>query len=131
MTRIEIMAVPQAQPAPPARAANDPAGTFAAIAALGALFAGFVSHSRNPDLLATALAAGIVFFAAWIAMYVVHVVLRATLALLKFAIPVAAVLLVGCALDWAWAETAVHWLRAVAEQGIAFVGQAWAAARAQ
>jgi hypothetical protein len=121
-----MMAMPPA--AAPARAANDPSGTFAAIAALGAVFAGFVSHGRNPDLLATGLAAGIVFFAALIALYVLHVAFRATLVLLRFAVPAAAVLLVGCALDWPWAESAVRWLWAAGNEGLAAVHHAWSAA---
>jgi hypothetical protein len=95
------------------------------IAALGATFAGFVSHSRNPDLLATGLAAGVVFFGALIAMYVLHVAFRVTLVLSKFAIPAAAVLLLGCALDWPWAESAVSWLWAAGSESLTAVEHAW------
>jgi hypothetical protein len=40
------------------------------------------------------------------------------------------VLLLGLALDWPWAESAVQWLTAVGRQGLVAAGQAWAALRA-
>lgn len=121
-----------AQPAPsPARTGNAPAGTFAAIAALGAVFAGFDAHGRNPDWVTSALAAGLTFCSALVTMYVLHFVFRVTLALLKLAIPVAAVLLVGCSQQWPWAESAVQWLAAVGHRGLVAAEQAWVTLRAE
>ncbi|HEX5053885.1 MAG TPA: hypothetical protein VFZ65_19055 [Planctomycetota bacterium] len=125
-----IASVPQ--PAPRSvRVANDPSRGFAAIAALGAAFAGIVSHGRHPDVLSTGLAMGFTFLGALIALHVLHFVYRVTVTLAKIAIPVAAVLLVGCALDWPWAETAADWVRAIGSRGVAVAEHAWVALQAR
>ncbi|MGE3172167.1 MAG: hypothetical protein AB7O97_06025 [Planctomycetota bacterium] len=120
-------------PAPPAStpapARSDPAGSFAVVAALGGAFAGFVTHGRSHDWLATALAAAITFFGALAALYVLHVVYRLALSGAKIAIPVALMLLVGCALDWHWAETIVRWLRDAGADGVQAAAQALRAHR--
>lgn len=113
------------------RAAHDHSSGFAGIAAIGAIFAGFASHSRNPDVLATALAVGITFVGALVGLYALHVVYRATVGVAKIAVPAGAVLLVGCALDWPWAETAVHWLCAAGSKGLDLAAHGWAALRAR
>lgn len=132
MTTLIPPPVPQvALPAPPApaRTSHDPSGTFAAIAALGAAFAGYVHHGRDPDLLATAFAVGITFFGAFLALLILHAVFRMTVALGRIVLPVVLVLLVGCALDWRWAEAAVHWLCATGSHGLAAAGRIWESAQ--
>jgi hypothetical protein len=113
-----------------ARAANDPSGGFAGIAALGAAFAGFVSYSGNPDVLATTIAAGLTFLGALVALHVLHFVFRVAVVVGKIAIPVTAILLVGNALDWGWAVTATDWLLAAGGKALAFAQHAWSGWRA-
>lgn len=124
MIRNATAAVPPPVPvavtcAAPARSGSDPSGVFAGIAAIGAAFAGFVAHSRNPDLLSTGITVGFTFFAALFGLFVLHVVYRVAVALAKVAIPVGLVLLIGCAMHCRWAETTVRWLKAAGERGIA------------
>lgn len=110
---------PVAQPAPvTVRVSNDPAGSFATISAIGAAFAGFVSYAHDPDLLATGFAVAITFFGALIALYVLHVAFRLAVTLGKVAIPAGVILLVGCALDWPWAETTMDWLWTAGSRGV-------------
>lgn len=131
MNRNEPAAPPQPAPAAcasrPPRDANDPSGTFAAIAAVGATFAGFVSWGRNPELLPTAVTVGFVFFAALLALWALHVVYRLAIAFGKIAIPVALVLAIGCALDMRWAEQSVRWLAKAGERGVALAERGWTA----
>lgn len=123
---------PDPRPAPPrARDARDHNGGFTSIAAVGAAFAGFASHSRNPDALATALAVGITFVGALIGLHVLRVVFRVVVGIARFAVPVAAILAVGCALDWPWAETATRWLCAAGGRGLDLAADGWAALRAR
>jgi hypothetical protein len=112
------------------RARNDPSGGFAGIAALGAAFAGFVCYGRNPDLLATAIAAGLTFLGALILLHVLHFLFRIAVVAGKIAIPVTAILLVGNALDWSWAETATDWLLAAGGKALSAAQHAWAGWRA-
>jgi len=132
MTNAPAGAAPVAQPAPPrVRTANDPSGSFSGIAALGAAFAGFLSYGGNPDLLATAFAMGLTFLGALLALHVLHFVFRLAVLLGKVAIPVVAILLVGCALDWPVAERAVDWLRAAGHQGVDLAAQGWTVLQAR
>lgn len=131
MPRTATVALPPPLPvacaARPVRQASDPSAVFAGIAALGAGFAGFVSHARNPDLLSTGITVGFTFFAALLALFALHVVYRLAVAGAKIAIPVALVLLIGCALDCRWAKTTVRWLGAAGERGVAAAQHGWSA----
>lgn len=127
-TEATISAPPPVPAAPACRPSHEPAGTLAVVAALGAAFAGFVSHGRNPDPLATAMLVGGTFFVLLAGLFVLHIVYRLAISATKVALPVAVVLLVGCALDWHWAERAVHWLRVAAHQGVVAVERGWSAA---
>lgn len=121
---------PVAPPAlPQARTQRIPTSGFAALAALGAAFAGLVSWHRNPDPLPTALVAGVAFGGAFLGLCALHIVSRLVLAVARVAVPVAAVLLLGCALDWHWAETAVDWLQAAGSRGVDAAARGWAALR--
>ncbi|MBK8096767.1 MAG: hypothetical protein IPK26_06650 [Planctomycetes bacterium] len=133
MTTLNPPPVPQVtHPAPlPAPVKRDPSGTFAGIAALGGAFAGFVHHSYDPDLLATAIAVGITFFGAFLALLVLHAIFKMTLAVGRVAMPIALVLLLGCLLDWRWAEAAVDWLWTAGSHGLSAAGRAWSAAQAR
>lgn len=132
MTNASASIVPVAQPAPTcARTANDSSRGFSAIAALGAAFAGFLSHSQNPDLLTTAVAAGVVFIGALLALHILQFVFRVTVVLAKGAILVVLLLLVGRALDWPVARSASHWLSAAGHQGVELAERGWAALRAR
>jgi len=131
MTNAPANIVP-AQPAPSrARTASDPSGGFSGIAALGAAFAGFLSYGRNPDLLSTAVAAGLTFLAALLGLHVLHFVFRLAVLLGKIAIPVVAILLIGCALHWPVAETATHLLREAGHQGVELAARGWTALQAR
>jgi hypothetical protein len=134
MTRTATPAIPPLQciapPPAPARTSADPTRTFAGIAALGAVFAGFLAHDRNPDPLATALAVGITFFGALVALFALHIAYRLAIASTKLAIPVAVILLIGCALDWPWAETAAQWIRAAGHQVMEAAERGWSALQA-
>jgi len=132
MTNAPANIAPVAQPAPPCvRIAKEPSGSFPGIAAVGAAFAGFLSYGRIPDLLSTAVAAGLTFLGALLALHVLHFVFRLAVLLVKVAIPVAAILVIGCALHWPVAETAVDWLRAVAHQGVDLAARSWTALQAR
>ncbi|MEO6596082.1 MAG: hypothetical protein ABIP94_15140 [Planctomycetota bacterium] len=117
-----------AQPAPPqVRATSAPSISFSGIAALGAVFAGLLSYGRDPDLLTTGFAAGLTFLGALIALHVLRLAFRLAVALGKIAIPAGAILLLGCALHWTWAETAVDWLRVIGIHGVRAAEQGFAA----
>lgn len=132
MTNPSASTAPVAQPAPPCvRTANAPSGSFSGIAGLGAAFAGLVSYGRNPDLVSTAFAVGLTFLGALLALYVLHFVFRLAVLLVKVAIPVVAILLIGCALDWPVAETAVDWLRTTGHQGVDIAARGWTALQAR
>ncbi len=110
---------PALAPAPArARAAKGFASGFTGIAALGAVFGGVLSHHRNPDLLTTGLAVGLTFVGALVALYLLHAVFRVAMVVGKVVVPVALLLFVGCALDWPWAERAVHLLHAASSRGL-------------
>jgi len=98
---------------------------------LGAAFAGFISYVRNPDLLSTAFAVGLTFLGALLALHVLHFAFRLAVLLGKIAIPVVAILLIGCALHWPVAETAVDWLRAAGHQGVDLAARGWTALQAR
>ena len=87
------------------------------MAALGATFVGFLSYGRDPDVLTTTIAAGGTFLATWVALYALHIALRVTVMIAKVAVPVAALLFVGCLLDWQWAESLVDWLGWLSSKG--------------
>ena len=128
---VSSLAAPSTRRERATRPANDPSGGFAALATLGAGFAGFVSYDRNHDVLLTAMAFGVTFVGAWLGLHVLYVVYRLTVAVGKVALPVGAVLLLGCALDWPWAERAAHWLRAAGSRGIELAEHGFAALRAK
>jgi hypothetical protein len=120
-----------AQLAPPSvRTANELSGSFSGIAALGAAFVGFLSHSRNPDALSTGIAMGVTFVGAFVALHVLHFVFRLAVMLAKVAIPVVVVLLIGCALHWPVAEVAADWLWAAGHHGAELAARGWSALRA-
>lgn len=98
---------------------------------LGAAFVGLLSHGRNPDPLATGIAVGGTFLVGLVALHVLRFVMRLCASLAKVAIPVAAVLLLGCALDWPWAQTAVDWLQVAGGRGVEAAEAGWAALRAR
>ena len=132
MTNIPACIAPVAQPAPPpVRTANDPTGSFSGIAALGAALAGFLSYGRNPDLLSTGIAVGLTFLGALLGLHVLHFVFRLAVLLGKIAIPVVAILVVGCALHWPVAETAVDWLWAAGHQGVDLAARGWTVLQAR
>lgn len=118
---------PPAAPAHPVvRNANDPSGAFTGVAALSGAFAGFLSYSHEPVILPTALAAGVTFLGALVALHVLNLVFRVTFTLGKFAIPAAVILMIGCALDWPWAETAVHYIGLGWDTAVDATSNAWA-----
>ncbi len=124
---------PTVPPAPPAptrrRAARDSSVGFAGIAALGGAFAGFLSYGQNPDPLTTALAVCLTLVGVWVGLHVLRAVFRLGVLAGKIAIPVTAVLLLGNALDWGWAETATDWLLAAGRRGFEVAERVWAACR--
>ncbi len=130
MTDLRPPPVPPPAPAsPPAR--RDSSAGITALAGLGAAFAGLLSHGRNPDLLTTSIAVGITFAGAFVGLHLLRLLLRLVAAVGKVAIPVAALLLIGCALDWPWAQTAVDWLSVVGGQGVEAAERGWVALRTQ
>ncbi|MCA8965955.1 MAG: hypothetical protein H6838_19900 [Planctomycetes bacterium] len=133
MTQQGTAAFPPAAPsAPPVvRVVGGASNGFSGIAALGAAMAGFLSYGRDPDLLTTAIAAGLTFVGALIALHVLSFVFRLAVLLGKIAVPVVVILLVGCALDWPWAETAAGWLRTIGSHGLHAAEQGLAALRAR
>ncbi|MFT4843950.1 MAG: hypothetical protein ACI8UD_002017 [Planctomycetota bacterium] len=114
-----------APPAPPlparasviARVADKGSVSFVGMAALGATFVGFLSYGRDPDVLTTSVAIVATFIGTWIALYVLHIALRLTMMIAKVAVPVAGLLLLGCVLDWQWAESFVDWLGWLSSKG--------------
>lgn len=120
-------------PPPPRRFRrhDDSSAGFAAIAALGAAFAGFISHDRNPDLLVTGVAMGVTFVGAFVALHVLRIVYRITVQLAKVAVPVAAVILLGCAFDWPWAERAADWALRTGSHGAAVAKDTFEALRSR
>ena len=135
MTNAPAVPAPAAPPAlPPAlprvRTANNPSGGFAGIAAVGAAFAGILSYGGNPDLLVTAFAVGSTFLGAFVALHVLHFLFRLAMQLGKVAVPVVAILLLGCALDWPVAERAMDWLREAGHQGVDLAARGWTALQA-
>ncbi|MBM4063327.1 MAG: hypothetical protein FJ265_19845 [Planctomycetes bacterium] len=123
--------VPHAHPAPPPLPAAHGTGSFPAIAALGAALAAFLTWQRQPDLLTTTIAAGLTFLGALIGLHVLHFVFRVIAAVGKFVLPIAALLLIGCALDWPWAERAVDWIWHAGRQGLHVAEQGWVTLRAR
>ena len=113
------MAVPVPPlPAPVAvRAAGKGSASFVGMAALGATFVGFLSYGRDPDVLTTSFAAAATFIGVWVALYVLHIALRLTVIIAKVAVPVAGLLLLGCVLDWQWAESVVDCLGRLSSKG--------------
>ena len=132
MTNASASIAPVAQPAPTrVRTANDSSGGFSAIAALAAAFAGFLSYGQNPDLLSTAVAAGLMFVGALLALHVLHFVFRLAVVVAKVAIPVVVLLLIGRALQWPVAESASRWLSAAGHQGVELAARGWTALQAR
>jgi hypothetical protein len=131
MTHGPAAPVPLAHPAPPPLRIVHETGSFPGIAALGAALAGFVTWQRSPDVLTTAIAAGVTFLGALIALHVLHFVFRVLAGLGKIALPIAVLLLVGCALDWPWAEHAVDWLWHAGRQGVQAAQQGWTTLQAR
>lgn len=128
MTYGNAHTAPVAVPPPPqpvARASNTPSAAFVGVAALASAFGGFVTYSHDPAILPTAIAASVTFFGALIALHVLHLAFRVTYALGKVAIPVAAILFIGCVLDWQWAETAVDWTQAILSRGVDAAARGW------
>jgi len=115
---------------PVRRSADDPTRAFTGIAALGGVFAGWISYDRNPDLLATGIAAGATFLGALLALWALFIVFRVTMVCVRIAVPVALVLTIGCALDWPWAKSTVRGLLKVASQTVAVAERGWEALRA-
>lgn len=132
MTNASASIAPVVKPAPTReRTAQDPSGGFSAIAALGAAFAGFLSYGRNPDLLSTAVAAGLTFVAALLGLHVLHFVFRLAVVVAKVAIPIVILLLIGRALHWPVAESASHWLMAAGHQGVELAERGWTVLQAR
>ncbi|MCR9247529.1 MAG: hypothetical protein NXI31_21055 [bacterium] len=128
------LAVPVAVPTPaPAtvKVVKESTSSFAGIAAVGAAFAGFVSHADNPDWLATGFAVGLTFFGAFVALHVLHLAFKLAATLGKIAVPLAVVLGVGCALDWQWAETLVDWLGILGARILDAAANAWTGLQAR
>lgn len=135
-----VPAAPAVPPPPPAPApaadlaakrADRDSGGITALAVLGAAFVGVLSHGRNPDPLATGIAVGGTFLAGLVVLHVLRFALHLLAKLAKVALPVLAVLLLGCALDWPWAESAVHWLRTLGSHGVEAAERGWVALRAR
>ena len=123
-------------PVPPplptqARPAPDSSRGFASIAAVGAVFAGFLSHRQNPDLLATAVAAGLMFLGALLALHILHFAVRVAVVVAKVAVLGVVLLLVGRVLDWPVAESASRWLFAAGQQGVELAARGWMALQAR
>jgi hypothetical protein len=117
--RSESLAVPAPSLSAPVRlrAGGKGAVSFVGMAALGATFVGFLSYWREPDVLATSFAAGATFIAIWVALYALHIALRLTVIIAKVVVPVAGLLLLGCVLDWQWAESFVDCLGRLSSKG--------------
>ena len=73
--------------------------------------------AMNDLLLATSFAAGTTFIAIWVALYALHIALRLTVIIAKVVVPVAGLLLLGCVLDWQWAESFVDCLGRLSSKG--------------
>lgn len=125
MTNNGTVAMAAAAPAPPPpvaariapRVLKSDSVSFFGMAALGATFVGFLSYGRDPDVLTTSFAAGATFIGTWVALYALHIALRLTVMIAKVAVPLGALLLLGCVLDWQWAESAVDWLSWLSSKG--------------
>lgn len=131
MTHHATASIPIAYPPPPPPRVAQETGSFPGIAALGAALAGFLTWQSSPDLLTTSIAAGLTFLGALIGLHVLHFVFRVLAAVGKVALPIGGLLLVGCALDWPWAEHAVDGLWEMGRQGMHAAEQGWATLRAQ
>ncbi len=119
---------PAPQPAPPpAPRASHVFGTFGMISGIAAVFAGIATYTQTPDPLPAAIAAGVTFAGAWIALHVLNAVFRIASAVGKLVIPVALVLFVGSVLDWPWAHTAVDFIAAGWDQGVEVARGGWQA----
>ncbi len=123
---------PIAQPLSPLpRLACGPSSSYAGIAALAAAFAGIVTYGRESDMLSTALAMGLTFLGAWFVLCVLQFVFRLVVTVTKVVIFAAAILLVGCVLDWHWAECAVDWLRTFGGHAVEAAENGWTAWQAR
>lgn len=132
MTHASATLAPVPPPLPTcSRPAPDSSRGFTSIATLGAVFAGFLSYRQNPDLLATAVAAGLMFVGALLALHILHFVVRLAVVVAKVAVLGVVLLLVGRVLDWPVAESASRWLFAAGQQGVELAARGWTALQAR
>lgn len=121
-------AVPSIPPAPavarPASRAASTVRSHAAIAALGAAFAGIVTNSRGDGPLQVALTMVVVFFGAVVLQFVLSLVFDLCMHLARLAVPVALVLLLGHLWHWRWADDVLHWIRTAGGHAVAAAGHA-------